>query len=172
MTPILGWKPTVWPLSCDRFLTRELDRLLRDERSPARRAAARLFAQESAARQAAARVQAPRTLLSLGVSALGPPTAGPFPSVAITGLFARSQRGFPTGTTVAPAFDGTIFVGLVPDGVARIRFRATDKPDIEFPVDTNIVVARFSFARSQVGLEQQVWLAADGSVLRTVGRLR
>jgi hypothetical protein len=161
VTPILNWRPYVRSAACDAAERHALGRLLRREPSAAVRAAARDREAQFIRTEKRIRKQAPRTLLYLAAPGLSP--------IGLNGGLELSRlRGLYLSTPGPTVHDRTL-VGLIPDGVARIRYRAKGAPDVEVPVVDNIVVARLPGRRT---LGQQVWLRADGSVVRTIGRLR
>ncbi len=160
---ILNWRPSVWPRSCDIATGRRLDRLLKAEPSPRVRAAARAMNRRQAAGQAQVRRLPPRTLLFIQAPALSP--------IGNTGALELSRLRGLYFNAVYPG-TGHTFAGLIPDRVARIRFRSAGHADVEVPVVDNIVVVHLAADRIGGRGYQQVWLRADGSVIRTIGRLR
>ena len=164
VTAMLNWRPYARSAACDAVERRALSRLLLREPSAAVRARARALQAQRIRVQEDARNAPPRTLLYL--------TSPNRNGLGITGTPERTLVGglylsTPTAT------QRRTFVGLIPDGVARIRYRAKGRPDVEAPVVDNLVVVSWSSAGPDgPALAQQVWLRADGSVVRTIGRLR
>ena len=164
VTVLLNWRPYARSAACDAVERRALDRLLRGEPSAAVRARARILEAQRTRSDAKLRKLPPRTILYLSAPVLSP--------IGLTGALELSRLRGLYANAVYSSTEHTFF-GLIPDGVARIRYRAKGLPDIEVPVVDNIVIVRMPPARtSGPTLGQQVWLRADGSVVRTIGRLR
>ena len=165
VTALLDWRPEVPTTACEAVERRALETLLRNVRARTVRARARAIIAGRHRALDRVRRQRARTLLLVSAPSVSP--------VAVTGTPAYSRwRGLYFSGPGATDRDRT-FVGLIPDGVARIRYRAKGEQDVEAPVVDNLVVVRMTWQHRQgPRLSQQVWLRADGSVVRTIGKLR
>ncbi len=161
VAPLLDWTPPVRPASCDAFELKRVRGLVRKQPRSVRRRALAIVKRQIASDEAV-RSLPPRTLLLLGApDAFGPAVTGALALSAQRGLF--TQAGQTAGAAT--------FVGLVPDGVARIRFRTAGEPDVEVPVTDNIAVVRIHSDRLFGPGHQALWLDANGGTIRTIGRL-
>lgn len=159
VAPLLDWTPSVRPRSCDAFALREVRALVRGQPRSVQRRAVAIVNQRVASDDAVRRLP-PRTLLLIGAPDSPPPVTGALALSAQRGLF----------TQVSQATGAATFIGLVPDGVSRIRFRTTGQPDVEVSIIDNIAVARLGSDRLFGRGHQAVWLDAKGRTIRTIGR--
>lgn len=161
VAPLLDWTPTVRPRSCDAFVLRRVRVLVRKQPRSVQRRALAIVNRQRADNEAIRRLPL-RTLLLLGApDALSPTVTGALALSAQRGLFMQ------VGQTAGRA----TFVGLVPDGVSRIRFRTGGESDVEVPITDNIAVVRTASDRLFGPGRQTVWLNADDGTVRTIGSL-
>ncbi len=155
VAPLLDWTPPVRPRACDAIVLKKVRALGRRQPHSVQRGALTIVNLRIASDESIRRLP-PRTLLLLGTADSGVAVTGALTLSAQRGLFTQAGQ--------------TTFVGLIPDGISRIRFRTTGQAEVEVPVADNIAVVRLASDRLFGPGHQTLWLDANGKVVRTIGK--
>jgi len=160
VAPVLDWTPSLRPKSCDAFALKRVRALASSQPRKVRHRAIGIVS-DQAIRNDRIRRLPPRTLLLIGsASSPGSETTGALALSAQRGLYASTTANGDQGTAV----------GLIPDGVASVRFRAAGHRDITAAVSENLVVAQIPWRNIFGRNRQTLWLDASGKVVNTTGR--
>lgn len=160
VAPVLDWTPSLRPKSCDAFALKRVRALVRSQPRDVRHSAVGIVSKQ-AIRNDRIRRLPPRTLLLIGSAAS--------PGSETTGALTLSaQRGLYALTTANG--DQRTAVGLIPDGVTSVRFRAAGNRAVTAAVSENLVVAQLPWRNIFGHGRQTLWLDASGKVVKTIGK--